>query len=93
VLYTSGYTDHALLQRNTLRPDMPFLQKPYMPASLLEQVAAVVEAKPRPGVLVGHDEEQTGQVLPTAFDENGYRILDAADRRLSYATVDGRDAP
>lgn len=41
VLYTSGYTDHALLHRNTLRDDMPFLQKPYMPASLLEQVGAM----------------------------------------------------
>ncbi len=45
VIYTSGYTDHALLERNTLREDMPFLQKPYMPASLLELVAKVLENK------------------------------------------------
>ena len=43
VLYTSGYTDHALLQRSTLNRDMAFLQKPYMPGSLLEHVAAVLE--------------------------------------------------
>lgn len=42
VLYTSGYTDHALIRRNALREDTPFLQKPYMPGSLLEQVASVL---------------------------------------------------
>ncbi len=46
VLYTSGYTDHALLHRNALRQNTPFLQKPYMPDSLLEQVAAVLEKQP-----------------------------------------------
>jgi CheY-like chemotaxis protein len=43
VLYTSGYTDHALLDRNALQPDTPFLQKPYVPASLLEHVARTLE--------------------------------------------------
>jgi hypothetical protein len=42
VLYTSGYTDHALLERNALRKEMPFLQKPYMPESMLDQVAATL---------------------------------------------------
>lgn len=43
VVYTSGYTDHALLERNVLRQDMPFLQKPYMPDAMLNQVAATLE--------------------------------------------------
>jgi CheY-like chemotaxis protein len=43
VIYTSGYTDHALLERNALRQDMPFLQKPYMPGTMLAQVAATLE--------------------------------------------------
>ena len=46
VLYTSGYTEHALLGRNGWRGDMPFLQKPYMPGQLLEQVAQVLECEP-----------------------------------------------
>ncbi|MBV9403964.1 MAG: response regulator [Acidobacteriaceae bacterium] len=52
VLYTSGYTDHALLQRNVLRQDMPFLQKPYMPGSLLEQVGNVLASSAEPHALV-----------------------------------------
>jgi CheY-like chemotaxis protein len=43
VLYTSGYTDHALLDRSTLRQDMPFLQKPYMPETMLDQVSRILE--------------------------------------------------
>lgn len=43
VVFTSGYTDHALLGRGGLRKDAPFLQKPYTSASLLEQVATVLE--------------------------------------------------
>lgn len=44
VIYTSGYTEHALLGRDGLHMDVPFLQKPYMPGALLEQVASVVES-------------------------------------------------
>jgi CheY-like chemotaxis protein len=43
LIYTSGYTDHALLERNAIRPDIPFLQKPYLPASMLEQVATTLK--------------------------------------------------
>jgi len=43
IIYTSGYTDHALLERNALREDMPFLQKPYMPAAMLDQVASTLD--------------------------------------------------
>ncbi len=50
VLYTSGYTDHALLQRNALNRDMAFLQKPYMPGALLEHVAAVLEERQKAAV-------------------------------------------
>jgi PAS domain S-box-containing protein len=46
VLYTSGYTDHALLDRHALAPDAPFLQKPYSPASMLEQVARTLADRP-----------------------------------------------
>lgn len=47
IIYTSGYTDHALLERNALREDMPFLQKPYMPGTMLEQVAATLDKRKR----------------------------------------------
>jgi signal transduction histidine kinase/CheY-like chemotaxis protein len=43
IIYTSGYTDHALLERNALRQHMSFLPKPYMPGAMLEQVAQKLE--------------------------------------------------
>jgi two-component system, cell cycle sensor histidine kinase and response regulator CckA len=55
IVFTSGYTDHALLVRSALQRDTPFLQKPYTPVSLLEQVAGVLKPTSRPTVLVGDD--------------------------------------
>lgn len=49
VLYTSGYSNHAAPEHAILPGDMPFLQKPYMPEALLEQVGAALEGKRRGG--------------------------------------------
>ncbi len=87
VIYTSGYTDHALLERNALRQDMPFLQKPYMPDSLLEQVAAVLEKKRRPFVLIVDDEKQIRDQLRASFESLGYPVLDASNGRQAMAQV------
>jgi two-component system, cell cycle sensor histidine kinase and response regulator CckA len=38
VLYISGYTDHALLHRGTIEQGTAFLQKPFLPQTLLEKV-------------------------------------------------------
>ena len=67
VLYTSGYTDHALLHRNALRQDMPFLQKPYMPESLLEQVAALLENRSYPRVSIVDKHPEIRQELHPAI--------------------------
>ena len=56
IVFTSGYTDHALLVRSALQRDTPFLQKPYTPGSLLEQVAVVLKRSGRATVLVGDDD-------------------------------------
>lgn len=45
ILYTSGYTDHALLARSSLQRDSHFLQKPYTPGTLLKQIASVLERR------------------------------------------------
>jgi PAS domain S-box-containing protein len=43
VLYSSGYTDEALLRNGVLRADVNFLQKPFTPAALATTVRAVLD--------------------------------------------------
>ena len=44
VLYTSGYTDHAIVNRGVLATGTAFLQKPYAPETLARKVRDVLDA-------------------------------------------------
>lgn len=46
VLYMSGYAGDTL-QANGVRDDMPFLQKPFLPSTLVEKVQDLLGAHPR----------------------------------------------
>jgi CheY-like chemotaxis protein len=43
VLYTSGYADGSLMQDGNFDPEVPFIQKPFSPASLLRKVRQVLD--------------------------------------------------
>ena len=43
VLFMSGYTDSDIVRRGLLRPDSPFLQKPFMAEDLLRKVREVLD--------------------------------------------------
>ncbi|MDQ3137501.1 MAG: response regulator [Gemmatimonadota bacterium] len=45
VLFMSGYTDDDIVRRGLLRPGLPFLQKPFMPADLSRKVREVLDTR------------------------------------------------
>ena len=47
VLYTSGYTGHAVVLHELLPPEAAFLAKPYVPADLVRKVREVLDAPAR----------------------------------------------
>ncbi len=44
-LFISGYTDQGILRNDLLKPDMPFLQKPFEPSKLVQKVREVLDKR------------------------------------------------
>ena len=54
ILYMSGYTDGAISRHGVLDPGIALLQKPFMPATVVEKIQEVLDASRRqaPGLVV-----------------------------------------
>jgi CheY-like chemotaxis protein len=49
VLFTSGYTDRAIVERGVLEANLAFIAKPFAPADFLKKVREVLDACPDSG--------------------------------------------
>jgi PAS domain S-box-containing protein len=47
LLFMSGYTEHAVSQRNLLAPGAPLIQKPFGPSALIPRVREILERESR----------------------------------------------
>jgi two-component system cell cycle sensor histidine kinase/response regulator CckA len=61
VIYTSGYSDDAIVRRGILRPGVHFVKKPFTPAALARKVREVLGGPPR-----GKGEDRADPTAPAA---------------------------
>jgi signal transduction histidine kinase len=47
VLFTSGYTEDAILRHGVIEADIHFLQKPFLPSALVRKIREVLDAPPK----------------------------------------------
>jgi two-component system cell cycle sensor histidine kinase/response regulator CckA len=81
VLYVSGYTDNAIVQKGVLEPGLHFLSKPFNPSQLSRKTREVLSAPLRPGsILLVSPEPGNSSELRTGLTGRGYDVAVALDR-------------
>jgi CheY-like chemotaxis protein len=82
VLFMSGYTDDAIVQRGVLEHNAKFIQKPFSPEELAGKVREMLGPPvPAARIVVADDEAGVRSFLRKVLEDSGYEVIEAADGR------------
>jgi CheY-like chemotaxis protein len=80
VVFMSGHPRNALTENGTLDRDANFLEKPWSPDGLCQEIHAVLKAQPSTlRILVVDDEEGVRDWLAEILEGHGHRVFTARD--------------
>ncbi|HUL06269.1 MAG TPA: CHASE3 domain-containing protein [Candidatus Acidoferrum sp.] len=103
VLFTSGYTENAIIHHGRLDPDVALLSKPYGRDELARKVRALLRARPQPAAAVPAADARPPSLHLLVVEDDmfvrlgtvgmlealGHRIAEAANGAAALAALDG----
>ena len=88
VLFTSGYTENAIVHHGRLDPGVQLLSKPYARDELARKIRALLTRR-RPVVLVVEDDALVRMSAVDMIESLGFTPIQAADASQALATLKG----
>jgi CheY-like chemotaxis protein len=88
VLFMSGYTEDAILDRGALRKGAEFIQKPFSPDQLAGKVREMLGVTKRAArILVVDDEAGVRDFLRMVLEGGGYDVIEAANGKEAIQQI------
>jgi signal transduction histidine kinase/CheY-like chemotaxis protein len=89
VLFTSGYTENAIVHHGRLDEGVHLLSKPYQREDLARRVRSLLDAA-KPVVLIVEDEPLVRMAAIDMIEEAGFTVLQAADAKQALEHLKGK---
>jgi PAS domain S-box-containing protein len=89
VLFTSGYTENAIVHHGRLDEGVHLLSKPYQREDLARRVRSLLDAA-KPVVLIVEDEPLVRMAAIDMIEEAGFTVLQAADAKQALEHLNGK---
>ncbi len=89
VLFTSGYTENAIVHHGRLDEGVHLLSKPYQREDLARRVRSLLDGA-KPVVLIVEDEPLVRMAAVDMIEEAGFTVLQAADAKQALEHLKGK---
>lgn len=91
VLYVSGYTERAVLQRGLLDLTTAYIQKPFSPAAVAAKVRQTLsKGESRKSILVVDDNPSVRRLLASVLEAGGYAVIEASNGKEALARLESQ---